>query len=200
MPLISFSTTLSLAALLQQHRPPWPSNAPSITLPGVSAHPHTTPGWLFFLTDLHRSLPHHLGIAPVSSAQASLSFLPYLKLQQATCFPELPTWLLCFIFGYLTYYHLIYIYFYAIFCVPSPHSWAFPVVKNPPANAEVLGSVPRSGRSPGGGNGNPLQYSYLGNPRDRGGWWATVHGVTKNQIWLSDWAGTYAPTPALPLK
>ena len=39
--------------------------------------------------------------------------------------------------------------------------------------------IPGSGRSPGEGNGNPLQYSYLGNPIDRGTWWAAVHGVTK---------------------
>ena len=42
------------------------------------------------------------------------------------------------------------------------------------------GSLPRWGRSPGEGNGNPLQYSFLENPRDRGAWWATVHGVTKS--------------------
>ena len=41
------------------------------------------------------------------------------------------------------------------------------------------GSVPGSGRSPGEGNGNPLQYSCLGNPMDRGAWWATVRGVTR---------------------
>ena len=41
------------------------------------------------------------------------------------------------------------------------------------------GSIPGLGRSPGEGNGNPLQYSCLGNPRDRGAWWATVHGVSK---------------------
>ena len=41
-------------------------------------------------------------------------------------------------------------------------------------------STPGLGRSPGEGNGNPLQYSYLGNPMDRGAWWATVHGVTKS--------------------
>ena len=51
------------------------------------------------------------------------------------------------------------------------------VVKNIPASAEDTGSIPGSGQSPGGGNGNPLQYSYLGNPMDRGAWWATVHGV-----------------------
>ena len=56
------------------------------------------------------------------------------------------------------------------------------VVKNPPANAgdpRHLGSVPESGRSTGGENGNPLQNSCLGNPADRGAWWTTVHGVER---------------------
>ena len=44
------------------------------------------------------------------------------------------------------------------------------VVKNPPANAGDMGLIPGSGRSPGGENGNPLQYSYLENPMDRGAW------------------------------
>ena len=48
------------------------------------------------------------------------------------------------------------------------------------------GSVPGPGRSPGKGNGNPLQYSCLGNPTDRGVWWATVHGVTKSWTQLRD--------------
>ena len=52
-------------------------------------------------------------------------------------------------------------------------------VKNPPSNAEDLGSIPESGRSPGEGNDTPLQYSCLGNPMDSGAWWATVHGLTK---------------------
>ena len=47
------------------------------------------------------------------------------------------------------------------------------------------GSIPGSGRYPGGGNGIPLQYSCLGNPMDSGAWWATVHGVTKRQTQLS---------------
>ena len=55
------------------------------------------------------------------------------------------------------------------------------VVKNPPANAGDTGSIPESGRSPGGGDGNPLQYSCLDNPTDRGAWRATVHGVTESQ-------------------
>ena len=52
-------------------------------------------------------------------------------------------------------------------------------VKNLLANAGELGSVPGSGRPPGEGNGNPLQYSYLENPMDRGTWEATVHGVVR---------------------
>ena len=47
-------------------------------------------------------------------------------------------------------------------------------------NAGDTGSVPGSGRSPRGGNGNPLQYSCLKNPMDREAWWATVHGVSKS--------------------
>ena len=46
------------------------------------------------------------------------------------------------------------------------------------------GSIPGSGRSPGGGNGNPLQYSRLENPTDRGAWWASVHGVAKSRTQL----------------
>ena len=53
-------------------------------------------------------------------------------------------------------------------------------------NSGDLGLIPGSGRSPEEGNGNPLQYSCLGNSTDRGAWWATVHGVTKSQTWLSD--------------
>ena len=51
--------------------------------------------------------------------------------------------------------------------------------KNLPGNAEDMGLIPRSGRSPGDGNGNLIQYSCLGNPMDRGARWATVHGVVK---------------------
>ena len=57
--------------------------------------------------------------------------------------------------------------------------------KNPPASegdARDTDFIPESGRFPGGGNGNPLQYSYLGNPTDIGVWRATVRWVAKNQI------------------
>ena len=51
--------------------------------------------------------------------------------------------------------------------------------KNPPANAGDASLIPGLGRCPGEGNGNPLQYSCLGNPIDRGAWWATFHGIAK---------------------
>ena len=57
------------------------------------------------------------------------------------------------------------------------------MVKNPPAKAgdiRDVGSIPGSGRSLGGGQGNPLQYSCLENPMDRGAWWATVHRVAES--------------------
>ena len=67
------------------------------------------------------------------------------------------------------------------------------VVKNLPANAGDAGNaglIPELGRSPGVGNGNPLQYSCLENSMDRGAWQATVPGITKSQTWLSNWAHT----------
>ena len=57
-----------------------------------------------------------------------------------------------------------------------------PVLKNPPTNAgdiRNIGLIPGSGRSPGGGHEDPLQYSCLENSMHRGAWWATVHGVTE---------------------
>ena len=50
---------------------------------------------------------------------------------------------------------------------------------------KIVGSVPGWGRSPGGGHGNPLQYSWLENSVDRGTWWATFHGVAKSRTWLN---------------
>ena len=72
------------------------------------------------------------------------------------------------------------------------------MVKNPPASAEAIGdvgSIPGLGRSPREGNGNPLQYSCLENPMDRGAWWVTVHRVPneldmteatehRDQVWV----------------
>ena len=61
-------------------------------------------------------------------------------------------------------------------------SWWEALVKNLPSSAGELrdvGLISESGRSPGGGNGSPLEHSYMENPMDRGAWWATVHGVAK---------------------
>ena len=63
-----------------------------------------------------------------------------------------------------------------------------PVVKNlPPSAGDTgdVGAIPGSGRSPGGGNSSPVQYSRLENPMDRGAWQATIHGVTKSWTGLS---------------
>ena len=63
------------------------------------------------------------------------------------------------------------------------------MVKKLPASAGAagdVGSIPGSGRSPEEGNDNPLQYSCLENPMDRGAWWAAVHGVAKSQTRLKD--------------
>ena len=70
-----------------------------------------------------------------------------------------------------------------------PYGDGFPhssVSKESACNAGDLGSIPGSGRSPGVGNGNPLQYICLENPMDRGAWWGTVYGVTKSRTRLSD--------------
>ena len=64
--------------------------------------------------------------------------------------------------------------------------WGFPgglMVKNLPTNAKDMGLIPGLGRFLGVGNGNPLQFSCVGNSMGRGAWQATVHGVTKSQIW-----------------
>ena len=64
-------------------------------------------------------------------------------------------------------------------------------VKVSACNAGDLGSIPGSGRSPGEGNGNPLQYPCQENPMDGGAWWATVHRVAKSRTQLSDFTFTF---------
>ena len=71
------------------------------------------------------------------------------------------------------------------------------MVKNPPANAgdaRDLGSIPGLGKSPGEENGNPLQYSCLGNPMDRGAWWATLHEIMNSWTQMSDYTHTHTHT------
>ena len=65
------------------------------------------------------------------------------------------------------------------FINPAQNSLQSNEVKNPPAKAGDTDSIPSWGRSPGEGNGNPLQYSCLENPMDRGAWWTTVRGVSR---------------------
>ena len=75
------------------------------------------------------------------------------------------------------------------------------MIKNTPANSTDTGDaslIPGSGRSPGIGNGNPLQYSCLENSKDRGAWWATVHAVAKSQTGLSMHAHVHSfPHPSV---
>ena len=76
----------------------------------------------------------------------------------------------------------------------TPYDIGFPggsEIKASACNAGDLGLIPGLGRSPGEGNGNPLQYSCLENPRDEGAWRAIVHGVTKSQTRLSDFTFTF---------
>ena len=116
-------------------------------------------------------------------------------------FPPYPSKLLKYSFIYIDYAPLrcitsqcilklipvhrnIFIHFLWLYSTPSGASQVALVVKNLPANAGDLrdpGSIPGSGRSPGEGNGYPLQYSCLENPMDRVTWWAVIHRVAKNQ-------------------
>ena len=78
-----------------------------------------------------------------------------------------------------------YVYVYIVY---THNSVGFPggaVVKHPPVNAGDSGLIPGSGRPPGVGNGNPLQYSCLEKSMDRGAWWTIVHGVSKSWMLLS---------------
>ena len=72
--------------------------------------------------------------------------------------------------------------------VTKPQPWLprWPSGRESTCNAEDLGVIPGSGRFPGGGHGNPLQYSCLENPMNREAWWAIVHGIAKSRTQLSD--------------
>ena len=88
-------------------------------------------------------------------------------------------------YGHSTHWHkrsMMLFFFFLIF-LDFPGGSEVKVSACNPGN---LGLIPGSGRSPGEGNGNPLQYSCLENPMDRGVWEVTVHGVTKSWTWLND--------------
>ena len=91
-------------------------------------------------------------------------------------------------FSIIGYYKIFTIDPYAIHCFPGSSD-----SKASAYNAGDLGSIPGLGRSPGEGNGNPLQYSCLENPMDGGAWWATlVHGVTKSRTRLRDFTSLHS--------
>ena len=69
-----------------------------------------------------------------------------------------------------------------------------PLIRNPPVRVADTSSIPGSGRPPGEGSGNPLQYSCLENPMDKEAW-RIVQGVAKSQTWLSDWVHTHPHLP-----
>ena len=78
-----------------------------------------------------------------------------------------------------------------------PLSLVAQMIKNPPAMQEMQGLISGLGRSPGEGYGYPLQYSCLGNPNDRGTWWATIHGVAESD--MTKWLYTFPfPSPFRP--
>ena len=86
--------------------------------------------------------------------------------------------------------------------VPVRHQVAL-VVKNPPANAgdeRDMGSIPGSGRFPGRGHGNPLQYAYLENPMDRGAWKTTVHRIAESDTTETPWHKTFSNIAAAAAK
>ena len=89
---------------------------------------------------------------------------------------------------FCSFFFHIYFYLFTYLALPGLRaSQVALVVKNPPASAgdtRDRGSIPGLGRSPVGGHGNPLQYSCLENPMDRGAWWAAVHKVSKSQTQL----------------
>ena len=83
---------------------------------------------------------------------------------------------LLWLFMHSSFWRLMFSFHFSRVYVEEWASWVVLVVKNPPANAGDAGSIPGLGRSPGEGHGNPLQYSCLENPMDRGAWQATVMG------------------------
>ena len=100
-----------------------------------------------------------------------------------------------FIFRILLHVTLILYFKYEYQFIQIPASQVALMVKNLPANARDMrdsGAIPGSGRAPGGGHGNPLQFSCLENPMDRGAWHTTVHRVAKSWVWLKS-LSTHAP-------
>ena len=88
--------------------------------------------------------------------------------------------------SYLSYFWLCWVFIAVRRCFPGGSDG-----KESTCNVGDPSSIPGSGRPPGEGNGNPLQYSCLENPMDQGAWWATVHGVAKSQTRLNDFTSLH---------
>ena len=95
------------------------------------------------------------------------------------------TILISILISELSSFHSL-LYLYWAFILKLQTFLVAQMIKNPPAMQVDLSSIPGPGRSPGKGNGNPLQYSGLENPMDKGAWWATVHGVLRSWTQLRD--------------
>ena len=98
----------------------------------------------------------------------------------------LQIWQGCFFFKILIFFSYVFIWLPLVLILACGIFPGRSDSKESACTAGDPGSVPRSGGSPGKGNGNPFQYSCLENAMDRGAWWATVHGVTKSRTGLSD--------------
>ena len=109
---------------------------------------------------------------------AITNILKMLTMHQVLC--RVLLWISCIFSSFILFFSTPLVRFIYLLASLVAH-----MVKNLPAMQEA-GSIPGSGRSPGEENGNPLQYSSLENPMDRGAWWATVHRVAKSWTWLSD--------------
>ena len=112
-----------------------------------------------------------------------------LHILKNTCIPGInPTWAWCmsFLMCYWILFAKILLKIFASMCFPGGSEG-----KASAYSAGDLGSIPGSGRSPGEGNGNPLQYSCLENPMDGEAWYATVHGVAKSRTRLSNFTFTF---------
>ena len=142
---------------------------------------------------LHSALCHGNSCRPIDSSCWLRFYQPKMNVHWHIIMLKSPPWYACCESGQMSTSHRILAALKSSIShwLPQlPLPWGFTrasmvaqLVKNLPAMQEP-GFSPWSGRSPG--HGNPLQNSCLGNPMDRGAWWATVHGVTKSRTWLSD--------------
>ena len=123
-----------------------------------------------------RSIPFLSFIEPIFAWNVPLVFLIFLK--RSLVFPIL-------LFSFISLHWPLWKAFLSLLAIlwNPEFKWVYLSFSSLPFAGD-LGSILRSGRSPGEENGNPLQYSCLENPRDRGAWWTVVYGVTQNWTWL----------------